>query len=63
VVVEDPFSLAPKGAILKSHGETIAGLTRLLKDGPCGAAAERPVGDQCRRTNLDRPARCCLQEI
>ena len=36
------FSPPGKGAILTSHGETIAGLTRSLKDG--FAAAERPPG-------------------
>ncbi|PHY18001.1 hypothetical protein CSW59_14530 [Caulobacter sp. BP25] len=49
-----------EGAILTSHGETIAGLIRLLKDG--FAAAERPPAGRS-LTNLISPARCSLQEI
>jgi len=40
-----PVPFAPKGAIPSSHGETVAGLDRLLKAGPPGrrrAAGRRP---------------------
>jgi len=53
-------TFAPKGAILKSHGETIAGLSRLLKDGPAGrraAAGRRPVLDQPVQTGTLQPPR------
>jgi len=55
-----PPPFAPKGAILKSHGETIAGLSRLLKDGPAGrrvAAGRRPVLDQPGQTGTLQPPR------
>ena len=56
-----PPAFAPKGAILKSHGETIAGLTKLLKDGPAGrrgAAGRRPVSaDQPGQTGTLQPPR------
>jgi hypothetical protein len=50
---------ARKGALLTSHGETIAGLSRSLKDGFAAARGRR------RRslTDLDSPARCSLQEM
>ena len=57
--VREAPSRPGKGAILTSHGETIAGLTRSLKDG--FAAAERPLGERS-LTDLVSPARCCLQE-
>ncbi len=55
-----PLPFASKGAILKSHGETIAGLERSLKDRPPGGrfAAAKPS-----LTDLSRPARCSHQEI
>ncbi len=52
--------LSRDGAILTSHGETIAGLSRSLKDG--FAAAERPPGGRS-LTDLDSPARRGLQEM
>ena len=62
VAGETPPAFAPKGAILKSHGEMIAGLSRSLKDGPPGR--RRAAGLQGQSlTDLDRPARCSLQEI
>jgi len=51
---------APEGAILISHGETIAGLSRLLKDGPEGrrdAAGRRPVLDHPGQTGTLQPPR------
>ncbi len=45
LVACSPPTFAPKGAILRSHGETIAGLSRSLKAGPPGrrgAAGRRP---------------------
>ena len=51
-------TFAAKGVLLKSHGETIAGLDRLLKDGPPGrrsAAGRRPVLDQPVQTGTLQP--------
>jgi len=53
-----PPPFAPKGALLKSHGETIAGLSRLLKDGAPRrrrAAGRRPVLDQPGQTGTLQP--------
>jgi len=57
---EGKAASAPEGAILTSHGETIAGLDRLLKDGAPRrrvAAGRRPVLDQPVQTGTLQPPR------
>ena len=55
------MAFAPKGASHSSHGETIAGLDRLLKDRSATgrAAPRRPGGPSL--TNLSRPARLACE--